>query len=498
MKRMHASSRSLASFVLVAVAAFGYVAGGRSLALAGDTGAAGAAARAAAMAKTVTIDRDTFGVPHVYGPTDASCVFGFIYAQAEDYFWQIEDSYLRSLGRAAEVYGEKSLPDDLVNRALEITRLSREEYQSASPKTKEICQAIADGLNYYLAVNPQVKPRLITHFEPWHPLAFRRFILYQSFIYGKSGLHASDILSAVQEIHDNKVGAVAFPADLPRSWRRLEQDRQSMSEHVGSNMWAVRPDKSASGKALMFINPHQPFFGPGQWYEGHVVSGEGWNLLGACFFGSPFPTLGYNGHVAWSHTVNNPDIVDLYAITFDDKTDPLKYRYGDGSRQATAWTDDVVVKDAKGPVTSSVPLHQDPPGPAGRRPRWQAARHPPGQARRRRRRSTSRTPWDGRRAWRNSRRPCGPATCRCSMPWSPTPAATSSTCTTAPCRNDPRSSIGQNRSTARTPKPNGRATSVLTSCRNSRIPKCGFLQNCNQSPLSTTPVAKELQAGEVG
>ncbi len=129
------------------------------------------------------------------------------------------------------------------------------------------------------------------------------------------------------------------------------RDRQSMTDHVGSNMWAVRPDKSASGKALMFINPHQPFFGPGQWYEGHVTSDEGWNLLGACFFGSPFPTLGYNGHVAWSHTVNNPDIVDLYTVTFEDKTDPLKYRYGVGSRQATAWTEDVVVKDAKGPVS---------------------------------------------------------------------------------------------------------------------------------------------------
>src|SRR5262249_4608883 len=224
-----------------------------------------AVARASALAKTVTIHRDTFGVPHVYGPTDASCVFGFIYAQAEDYFWQIEDSYLRALGRAAEVYGEKSLPDDLVNRALEIPRLSKEEFRSASPKTKEICQAIADGLNYFLAVHSQVKPRLITHFEPWHPLAFRRFILYQSFIYGKSVLEVSEILSAVQEIHDNNVGAVAFPADLRAGLAALEQDRQRMMEHVGSNMWAVRPARSASGKALMFINPHQPFFGPGQW-----------------------------------------------------------------------------------------------------------------------------------------------------------------------------------------------------------------------------------------
>src|SRR5208337_1242158 len=155
---------------------------------------------------------------------------------AEDYFWQIEDSYLRSLGRAAEVYGDKSLPDDLVNRALEITKLSKDEYKKASPKTKELCQALADGLNYYLAVNPQVKPRLITHFEPWHTLAFRRFILYQSFIYGKSGLRASDILPAVQEIQDNKVGAVTFPAGLCAELAAAEQDRQSMSEHIGSNM----------------------------------------------------------------------------------------------------------------------------------------------------------------------------------------------------------------------------------------------------------------------
>ena len=103
---------------------------------AGDAAREVALARAAATAKTVTIERDAFGVPHVYGPTDAACVFGFMYAQAEDYFWQVEDSYLRSLGRAAEVYGERSLPDDLVNRALEITRLSREELRTPRRKTK--------------------------------------------------------------------------------------------------------------------------------------------------------------------------------------------------------------------------------------------------------------------------------------------------------------------------------------------------------------------------
>jgi acyl-homoserine lactone acylase PvdQ len=121
-ERVHPSLLSLSSFTLVALAGFGFIVAGRAPARADDSTAAGAMAAASALAKTVTIQRDTFGVPHIYGPTDASFVFGFIYAQAEDYFWQIEDSYLRSLGRAAEVYGDKSLPDDLVNRALEITR----------------------------------------------------------------------------------------------------------------------------------------------------------------------------------------------------------------------------------------------------------------------------------------------------------------------------------------------------------------------------------------
>src|SRR5262245_762960 len=118
------------------------------------------------IAHSVTIYRDTWGVPHIYGPTDYSVIFGFIYAQAEDNFWQIEDSYIQALGRASEVYGEQSLNADLTNRALEIVRISQAEYPKLSRQTKEICQATVDGLNYFLEKTPQVKPRLITTFEP--------------------------------------------------------------------------------------------------------------------------------------------------------------------------------------------------------------------------------------------------------------------------------------------------------------------------------------------
>src|SRR4051794_32977235 len=88
-------------------------------------------------ARSVTIYRDNFGVPHIFGPTDASCVFGTIYAEAEDNFWQIEDSYLRALGRASEVYGASTLQDDELVRALEIPRLAQQEYERASPRMKE-------------------------------------------------------------------------------------------------------------------------------------------------------------------------------------------------------------------------------------------------------------------------------------------------------------------------------------------------------------------------
>src|SRR5215470_13070117 len=163
----------------------------------------GAAAQNTALekiARSVTIYRDNGGAPHVYGPTDASVIFGFIYAQAEDNFWQIEDSYIQALGRASEVYGEQSLNADLTNRALEIVKISQAEYTKLSPQMKEICQATSDGLNYFLEKNPQVKPRLITRFEPWHLLAFGRFAQYQLFIYRRAGIRDAEIRTAVQEV----------------------------------------------------------------------------------------------------------------------------------------------------------------------------------------------------------------------------------------------------------------------------------------------------------
>jgi acyl-homoserine-lactone acylase len=316
--------------------------------------------RAEKIARSVTIYRDTYGVPHIYGPTDASCVFGYIYAQAEDNFWQIEDTFIRALGRASEVYGDRTLADDMLNRALEIPRLAKAEYDRVNGRERELSQALVDGLNYFLARNPQVKPRLISKFEAWQTFATTRFLVYQQFIYGKSGVKVDEIKTAVQALDPSgAAGSTTGSLNIPL----YGLDEPEIEPIVGSNMWAITPSRSTSGRALLFINPHQPFFGPGQWYEGHIHSDEGWNLSGASFFGSPHPTIGHNEHLGWSHTVNDPDIVDVFIEKFDHAKNPLAYRYGDDYRTATEWTDTIGVKTAKGVEPRSFKFRKTHHGP---------------------------------------------------------------------------------------------------------------------------------------
>src|SRR5687768_4067805 len=151
------------------------------------------------LAARVMIYRDTYGIPHVFGETDASTMFGFAYAQAEDNFWRIEDNYIRSLGRRAEVEGERGLVSDRRNRTLEIPRLARAEYARMPQQMRALLDAFAAGLNAYLADHPDVRPRLLTRFEPWYPLAFIRYNYYQSGFFWGAGFRPADLQVAMDD-----------------------------------------------------------------------------------------------------------------------------------------------------------------------------------------------------------------------------------------------------------------------------------------------------------
>ncbi len=274
----------------------------------------------AALAAQVTIYRDNYGVPHIEGVDDVATVFGFGYAQAEDFFWQIEDTYILALGRYSEIYGRKGLNSDLLNRAFEVVSTSQRDFPQISRKARDICTAYVAGLNYFLAKHPEVKPRLITEFEPWMVMAFgRQLVIEMGFRY-------------------TRLGGDFAPGTNPAIY----------TDQVGSNAWAVAPSRTKNGNAMLLINPHQPWFGFGQFYEAHLRSGEGWSFSGGTFYGSPMPGLGQNGFCGWAFTVNEPDIADAWTETFDDPGNPLNYRYGDGYREAVEWQDTVTVKTPSG------------------------------------------------------------------------------------------------------------------------------------------------------
>jgi acyl-homoserine lactone acylase PvdQ len=279
-------------------------------------------------AQTVTIHRDRYGIPHVFARTDPGAVFGFAYAQAEDNFMRIEDNFIRAMGRAAEVHGPQSIPDDRLNRALEIPRLAWEEYHRLDRPTRALVDAYADGVNFYLATRPEVRPRLLQRIEPWHPLAFIRYNYFENGFARAVGITRGEFLTA--------------------------GTRQGLDDNIGSNGWVIGPSRSASGNALLFINPHLPFFGPGQVYEGHVRSDEGWNFTGYTRFGFPFPYVGHNETLGWVSTDNAADVADAYRERFDDPRRPLAYRYGRRHRIARQWHDTIRVRTPDGRIESRV------------------------------------------------------------------------------------------------------------------------------------------------
>ncbi|HVF80932.1 MAG TPA: penicillin acylase family protein [Flavisolibacter sp.] len=239
-------------------------------------------------AARVTIIRDTWGIPHVYGKTDADAVFGLMYAQCEEAFEKVERAYIERLGRTAEIDGENALYTDLLTRLICDTASAIKGYDKSPLWMKNLLHAFADGVNYYLYKNPRKKPLLLHHFEAWYPLLFTDGA-YVSLKTG--GLSMED----VRRMYDFSE-VTSFQPTIATALK-------------GSNAFAIAPLKTANNKALLYINPHVSFDFR---MEAHMVSEEGLNAYGAVTWGQFFVFQGFNERCGWMHTSSMADAADIY------------------------------------------------------------------------------------------------------------------------------------------------------------------------------------------
>ncbi len=275
--------------------------------------------------KKVKIIRDNFGIPHIYGKTDADAVFGLMYAQCEDDFKRVEFNYIEKLGRLSEVNGEKDIYNDLLNRLVIDSIDAIKDYQNAEPWLKKILHAYADGINFFLYKNPQTKPSLLNRFQPWYPLLWTD---------GSIGAISTGGIS-VKELKNFYSGEN----------KDLVYQNDVEEKPTGSNGFAFSPSITESGNAILYINPHVTFyFRP----EVHVVSEEGLNAYGAVTWGQPFVYQGFNEKCGWMHTSSQADISDAYSEKVVKKDGQLYYEYDNELRKIVTKQVSIKVKTDKG------------------------------------------------------------------------------------------------------------------------------------------------------
>lgn len=281
-------------------------------------------------AASVTIIRDTWGIAHVYGKSDADAVFGLLYAQCEDDFPRIEMNYIEKLGRLSEVNGEKDIYNDLLIRLIIDTAAAKQDYAKAPAWMKPLLQAFADAINYYLYRHPEVHPALLKKFEPWFPL-----------LWTDGSIGAIDV--AEMTTQDLKI----FYGN--RNLVMQEKPKEIDPQPGGSNGFAFAPSITASGNAMLYINPHTTFyFRP----EISMQSEEGLHVYGAVTWGQFFIYQGFNEHCGWMHTSSYSDVADTY-LEKVSKNNAGEWEYTYEKQQRKLTTKNIVIYYNKNGVLQS-------------------------------------------------------------------------------------------------------------------------------------------------
>ncbi|MEP7134774.1 MAG: penicillin acylase family protein [Chloroflexota bacterium] len=302
----------------------------------------------------VKILRDTYGVPHIFGHTDADAAYGLAYAHSEDDFLTIQQVLMAARGKLATVYGKDSAPVDYLVQFLRVWDVVDAQYEKLSPGTRKIAEAYADGLNVYAAHHPsEALPGLF-------PVS-RRDIVAASV--EKSPLFFG-LDSTIGHLFGDHPEPEPTPTEVTNNWlfgmKAFATERTENTEifksffsgnsvakipqpanqiEYNSNTFAIAPSRTSDGQTYLDINSHQPYTGPVAWYEAHIHSDEGWDMVGGTFPASPLMIHGHNRDLGWAFTVNHPDLVDVYRLTINPEN-PNQYMF-DG-----AWRD-LEVRQAK-------------------------------------------------------------------------------------------------------------------------------------------------------
>ena len=268
-------------------------------------------------AKQVSIIRDNWGIPHIYGKSDANAVFGLLYAQCEDDFKRVEMNYIEKLGRLSEINGEKDLYNDLLIRMIIDSSEAINDYKNSPVWLHKLLDAFADGINYYLYKHPQTKPALLNHFEPWYALLWTDGSIGAI---STAGLDQNDL----KQLYGTELTATnksSLQQSLVATDKIFENEDEKLT---GSNGFAFAPSITQNGNAILYINPHVTlYFRP----EVQMVSEEGLNAYGAVTWGQFFVYQGFNEHCGWMHTSSKVDVSDSYIEKISNQNDQWVYEY---------------------------------------------------------------------------------------------------------------------------------------------------------------------------
>lgn len=254
------------------------------------------------------IVRDEFGVPHIFGTTDADTAYGLAYAHAEDDFSTLEQVVAMTRGRAGSILGSDGARIDYVQHLLGVRETAAREYPKMPDDVRALLDAYAAGLNLYATRHPG-EVRLSRLFPVNGEDIAAGFVLRTPFFFGLDA-----VLGKLST--DQPPPATTVPPMTP-----VGRD-PSIN---GSNAFAVAPSKMSDGKTWLISNSHQPYEGQVAWYEASVHSAQGLDMTGALFPGMPMIPMGHNRNLGWTNTVNDPDLIDVYKLVLND--DGTHYLY---------------------------------------------------------------------------------------------------------------------------------------------------------------------------